>query len=60
MDQSRWQKIEPILDEALAYDSLSQQETYIREKCGGQQELMRDALRVLSAIYEADDDGFLE
>jgi len=60
MDQTRWEKINRILDVALSFDTLSQQKACIREKCGRRNKLMEDALQILNAIHEADDQGFLE
>lgn len=59
MDRKRWQKIEPILDEALRMDSSQKRKEYIREVCDSV-ELYQEVVDLIASIEEAEEDGFLE
>lgn len=59
MDRKRWQKIEPILDEALRMDNSQKRKEYIREVCDSV-ELYQEVANLIASIEEAEEDGFLE
>jgi len=60
MDQSRWQKIEPILDKALSFPDQQQQEDFVKDACESDQKLYKQITSLLTSIREADTANFLE
>ena len=60
MDQSRWQKIEPILDKALSFPDQQQQEDFVKKACEADQKLYKQITSLLTSIREADKANFLE
>lgn len=60
MDQSRWQKIEPILDKALSFPDQQQQEDFVKDACESDQKLYKQITSLLTSIREADIANFLE
>ncbi|PAU93641.1 hypothetical protein CK503_10830 [Aliifodinibius salipaludis] len=60
MDQSRWQKIELILDEALTFEDQQQQEEFVEKACKPDHKLYKQVRSLLNAIREANTANFLE
>ena len=60
MDQSRWQKIEPILDKALSFPDQQQQEDFVKDACESDKKLYKQITSLLTSIREADIANFLE
>lgn len=60
MDQSRWQKIEPILDKALTFSDKQQQEKFIKKTCDPDCKLYKQVRSLLVSIREANRANFLE
>ena len=60
MDQSRWQKIETILDEALTFTEQQKQEKFIKNACKPDQKLYKQVSTLLTSIREAKAANFLE
>jgi hypothetical protein len=60
MDQSRWQKIETILDEALSVADHQKQDEIIKNACEPDQELYNQVSALLTSIREAKAANFLE
>jgi membrane-bound lytic murein transglycosylase MltF len=60
MDQSRWQKIEPILDKALTFTDQQQQEAFVKKVCEPNRKLYKQVTSLLSSIREANTENFLE
>lgn len=60
MDQSRWKKIESILDEALIFTDQQEQDAFIKKACAADQDLYKQISVLLIAIREAKATNFLE
>lgn len=60
MDQSRWQKIEPIQDKALTLAGQQQQEAFVEKACEPDHKLHKQVSSLLNAIREANTANFLE
>ncbi|SMO56171.1 hypothetical protein [Fodinibius sediminis] len=60
MQRSHWQKIEKILDRALAFDSLNEQEKYLEEACGDDPVLFFEIRLLVRSIHDAQRTGYLE
>lgn len=60
MQQQRWKKIEQTLDKALTFDTLEEQEHYIREACGDNQSLFLEIRLLIRSIHDAERNHFLE
>ncbi|WP_372637169.1 hypothetical protein [Fodinibius sp.] len=60
MERYRWQKIEEILDQALTFDTLEEQERYIREACKDHQSLFLEIQLLVRSIHDAERIHFLE
>lgn len=59
MQQQRWEKIELILDKALSKKTIQEQETYIEIHCKDDPQLLREVRLLLRAIYEAEQNNYL-
>ena len=60
MTQSRWQKMESIIDKALKLNSLSEQDDYINEACKGDLPLSLYTHLWMRAIRDAKNERFME
>lgn len=60
MDQSRWHKIEPILDKALTFADQQQQEVFLKKACEPDHKLYKQVSSLLKAIREAKEANFLK
>ncbi|SHE93407.1 hypothetical protein SAMN05443144_104138 [Fodinibius roseus] len=60
MERYHWQKIEKILDKALTFDTLAEQELYIREACKDNQSLFLEIRLLIRSIHDAERIHYLE
>jgi phage regulator Rha-like protein len=60
MDKQRWEEIESILDEALAFADQQKQNEVIKKACEHNQQLYNQVSALLTSIREAKATNFLE
>lgn len=59
MKQKYWQKIESILDKALALQDPQKKDEYLIDACDDDQ-LYREVILLMQSIQKAEEEGFLE
>ena len=60
MDQSQWNIISDILDEALSISDPDKRKAYIKSACGDNKRLYIQVNKLLTSIRKANQTGFLE
>lgn len=60
MERDHWQQIEKILDKALAFNTLKEQEHYAREACKDNKQLFMETLLLIRSIHDAEKIRYLE
>lgn len=60
MKRHHWRHIERILDKALAFDTLEEQENYIREICSDNHALFLEIRLLIRSIHDAERISYLE
>lgn len=59
MDMRLWDRVEPILDKSLSISDHKLREESIRKVCENEK-VKVDVLKLLRAINQADEEGFME
>lgn len=60
MKRRQWQQIERIVDKALTFETLEEQEYYISKTCGDNRTLFLETRLLIRSIHDAQRISYLE
>ncbi|WP_138430475.1 hypothetical protein [Fodinibius saliphilus] len=60
MEKQRWQRIETIIEESWAFETMQEKKEYAQKACSNNMQLYKEVVALLKGIHHAEKEGFLE